>query len=207
MNTCPDKMVHYMHEYLDEELSHEDEKELKSHLHECEACRTHFHELKRTIALVQSTSHINAPQDFTEKVMNRLPKEKKEVGMRRLLQRHPLLAAAAVFMVLMGGSVFTSWNDGNEFAFTKIENVVVDGQTVVVPEGEVVEGDLVVRNGDLRVEGEIKGDVTMINGDRYMAGGGTITGDIEEIDQGFEWLWYNIKSVFKDLGGFFQPNE
>ena len=50
-----------MHEYLDEELSQEDEKELKAHLKDCEACRTHFHELKRTIAFVQSTSHISAP--------------------------------------------------------------------------------------------------------------------------------------------------
>ena len=84
---------------------------------------------------------------------------------------------------------------------------MIDGQTVVVPEGIVVEGDLIVRNGDLRVEGEIIGDVTVINGERYMAGAGTITGDIEEIDQAFEWLWYNIKSAFKDLGSFFETNN
>lgn len=192
-----------MHEYLDEELSQEDEKELKAHLLDCEACRTHFHELKRTIAFVQSTSHINAPQQFTKEVMSRLPKEKKEVGIERSLKQHPLLAAAAVFFLLMGGSLLTSWNDGDEFAFTKQDNVVVDGQTVIVPEGQVVEGDLIVRNGDLRVEGEINGDVTMINGERYMAGAGTITGDIEEIDQAFEWLWYKTKSAFSDLSGLF----
>ena len=200
MNTCPDKMVQMMHEYLDEELSHEDEKKLKTHLKECEACRTHFHELQRTIALVQSTSHISAPSQFTQNIMSKLPKEKKKVGMERWLQRHPLFAAAAVFFVLMGGSLMTTWSGGDEFAFTNSDDVVVDGQTVVVPEGSVVEGDLLVRNGDLRVEGQVNGDVTVINGERYMAGAGSINGDIEEIDQAFEWLWFNIKTSFKELG-------
>lgn len=206
MNTCPDKMVHMMHEYLDEELSQEDEKELKAHLKDCEACHTHFHELKRTIAFVQSTSHIAAPSQFTQNVMSKLPKEKKKIGMERWLQRHPLFAAAAVFLVLMGGSLLTNWNSGDEFAFTNSDEVVVDGQTVVVPEGEVVEGDILVRNGDLRVEGQVNGDVTVINGERYMAGAGSITGDIEEVDQAFEWLWYNIKSSFKDLGNLFEQS-
>ncbi|TDL30969.1 anti-sigma factor [Jeotgalibacillus sp. S-D1] len=196
-----------MHDYLDEELSQENEKELKQHLQECEACRTHFHELKRTIAFVQSTSHIQAPSNFTKSVMNKLPKEKKKVGMERWFKKHPMIVAAAVFFLLMSGSLFTTWNDGKEFAFTKSENIVVDGQTVIVPQGEIVEEDIVVHNGDLRVEGEVKGDVTLINGKRYMAGAGTITGDIEEIDQAFEWLWYNIKSSFQELGDLVQSDE
>ncbi|KIL51786.1 anti-sigma factor family protein [Jeotgalibacillus soli] len=207
MKTCPDKMVQYMHEYLDEELPQEQETELKLHIQQCEACRIHFHELKKTIALVQSTSHISAPSNFTEGVMSRLPKEKKKIGIQRWFQRHPLIMAAAVFFLLMGGSLLTSWNNGSEFAFTAQPNVVVEGQTVIVPEGEIVSGDLLVRNGDLRVEGEVQGDVTLINGQRYMAGAGSITGDIDEIDQAFEWLWYSMKSSFKNMGQFFGLNE
>ncbi|MDG5472360.1 anti-sigma factor [Jeotgalibacillus sp. ET6] len=207
MNTCPEEIVHLMHEYLDEELSYEKEKELKQHLQSCEACRTHFQELKRTIAFVQSTSHIAAPSGFTQNVMSRLPKEKKKAGMQRWFHNNPFFAAAAVFLILMGGSLLTAWNSDDKFAFTNNDNVVVEGHTVVVPEGEVVKGDMVVRNGDLRVEGQVDGDVTVINGERYLAGAGSITGQIEEVDQAFEWLWYNIKSAFNELGDMFESDD
>ena len=32
-----------------------------------------------------------------------------------------------------------------------------------------------------------------------MAAAGKVTGDIEEIDQAFEWLWYKIKGVGKSI--------
>jgi len=196
-----------MHEYLDEELSQQDEKELKVHLQDCEDCQTHFQELKRTIAFVQSTSHIAAPSHFTQQVMSKLPKEKKKIGMERWFKQHPLIVAAAVFFLLMGGSLLTTWNENDEFAFTNNDNVVVDGQTVVVPEGEVISGDLLVRNGDLRIEGKVDGDVTVINGQHYMAGAGSITGQIDEIDQAFEWLWFNIKAAFQEFGDLFQSDD
>ena len=44
----------------------------------------------------------------------------------------------------------------------------MEGQTVIVPNGEVVKGDIVVKNGDIVVEGEVDGNVTVING-QYMA--------------------------------------
>ncbi|KIL51773.1 anti-sigma factor family protein [Jeotgalibacillus campisalis] len=207
MNTCPEEIVLLMHEYLDEELSYEKENELKQHLQHCDACRTHFQELKRTIAFVQSTSHIEAPSGFTHNVMSRLPKEKKKAGMQRWFQNNPFFAAAAVFLILMGGSLLTAWNSDDQFAFTNNDNVIVEGHTVVVPEGEVVKGDMVVRNGDLRVEGQVDGDVTVINGERYVAGAGSITGQIEEVDQAFEWLWYNIKSAFNEFGDMFETNN
>ncbi|PPA71167.1 zf-HC2 domain-containing protein [Jeotgalibacillus proteolyticus] len=201
-------MVHLMHEYLDEELSAEDEKKLKTHLQACEACRTHFQELNRTIAYVQSSSHIQAPENFTQKVMNSLPNEKrKKAGVERWLQNNPFFAAAAIFLVLMGVSLLTTWSSTDEFSFTNEGTVIVEDKTVVVPQGEVIEGDVIVRNGDLRVEGEVNGKVTVINGDSYLAGAGSVTGEIEEIDQAFEWLWYNIKKAFQDLGAFFQSDE
>ncbi|AJD89518.1 anti-sigma W factor [Jeotgalibacillus malaysiensis] len=206
MNTCPEHIVLLMHDYLDEEISHENEKELKAHLQSCEACKTHFHELKKTVALVQSTSHIQAPSNFTQNVMAKLPKEKKRAGVERWFHRHPLMAAAAVFFLLMGGSLFTNWNGSEELSFTQSEQVVVEGNTVVVPEGETIQGDLTVRNGDLRIEGTVEGNVTIVNGEQFMAGAGGVTGEIEEIDQAFEWLWYSMKSAAKELGSFGQEN-
>src|SRR5690606_40700869 len=113
-------------------------------------------------------------------------KEKRSEGVRRWLRHHPLLAAASLFIFLMGASLFSGWNDDDQFSVTAQPNLIVENGVVVVPEGEVVEGDITVKNGDIRIEGEVNGDVTVINGEKYMASAGNVTGEIEEINQMFE---------------------
>ena len=207
MKKCPELIVQYMHEYLDGDLEKEREQELKAHLHECQDCYQQFHEMEKAIALVQSTSHIAAPNDFTQRVMNSLPKEKKRIGMNRWMRTHPLFAAAAIFFLLMAGGMFSGWQE-DKLSFTNQSGLVVEDNTVIVPQGKVVEGDVVVRNGNLRVEGEVNGDVTVINGtvikgENYLASAGQVTGDIEEINQVFEWIWFTLKDGFKEVVGIF----
>ena len=96
--------------------------------------------------------------------------------------------------------------DDQHFSVTKQPNLVVDGQTVIVPAGEVVKGDIVVKNGDLVVEGEVDGNVTVING-QYMASSAVVSGRIEEIDEVFEWLWYTIKNSVKTAMTFDEKEE
>ena len=164
MNKCPEHIVHYMHEYLDGDISREHELELKTHLASCPSCQQHMHELSKVAAFVQSASHISAPSGFVEGVTARLPKETSKVGMKRWFHSHPLLTAAALFMILMSASLFSSFNDDQQFSFTKQPNLVVEGEKVIVPAGEMVKGDLVVKNGDLQIDGEVDGNVTVING-------------------------------------------
>ena len=202
MNTCPENILHYMDDYLDGDIEPSDEAVLKEHLESCIDCRKHYHELNKTIAFVQSASHIQAPADFVQKTMARLPKERQRGGVQRWLRHHPLLTAAALFCLLMSAALFSNFSDDQQFAFTKQPNLVVEGETVVVPAGKVVTGDITIRNGDLRVEGELNGDVTIVNG-QYMASSGVITGEIEEIDKAFEWLWYTIKNGVKDAASIF----
>jgi anti-sigma factor RsiW len=197
--SCSESIIEYMHEYLDEEISPENESKLREHLQTCPTCQTYFQELKKSIAFVQSTSHIQAPVDFTAKVMAALPKEKKQVGVKRWFRHHPLLTAASLFLVLMLGSFITGWNrDQGQFSVSTYPNIVIENNTVIVPEGEVVQGDLVVKNGDVKIEGKVKGNVTVINGERYLASAGEVTGDIEEINQIFDWIWYYMKDLAKD---------
>ncbi|MGE8081578.1 zf-HC2 domain-containing protein [Peribacillus loiseleuriae] len=201
---CPDEVYEYMHNYLDEEISAEDEELLRKHLQGCEECRTYFHEMKKAVALVQSTSHIKAPDNFTERVKASLPKEKKKISAQRWMRNHPLLTAASLFIILMAGSLFSTWNQDATFSVSKQNNLVVDNETVIIPAGEIVKGDVVVRNGDIRIEGEVQGNVTVINGKQYMASAGNVTGQIYVIDQMFEWLWFSIKGTGKAL---FQLDE
>ncbi|CAM3612168.1 anti-sigma factor family protein [Cytobacillus oceanisediminis] len=204
---CPAEIILYMHEYLDEEISAEHEKELRVHLQSCEECQNHFHELKKTIALVQSTSHIQAPDNFTANVMAKLPKEKRKVGVQRWFRQHPLLTAASLFLVLMMGSLISSWDQDHQLSVSKQPNLVVQNDKVIVPEGEVVKGDVVVKNGNLEIQGQVEGNVTVINGEQYMASAGKVTGEIEEVNAIFEWIWYHIKKASKDIVSVFDNDE
>lgn len=207
MNVCPERIVHFMHEYLDGEISREHELELKSHLQSCKACQTHMHELSDVVAFVKGAAHIEAPNDLTHSVMARLPKEKSHAGVSKWLRRHPVLAAAAMFLLLMSSALFTNFNDEKQFSFTKQENVLVEGEMVIIPKGQVVKGDLVVRNGNVQIDGELDGNLTIINGTAYMASTANITGTSEEINEAFDWLWYNIKDGAKEVVSFFEKEE
>ncbi|MEH7181231.1 anti-sigma factor family protein [Neobacillus vireti] len=209
---CEEEIVELMHEYLDEEIDPENEMILREHLKGCKDCETLFNEFKRTIAVVKGTSSIQAPPNFTANVMARLPKEKKKVGMQRWLRNHPLIAAASLFLVLMTGSIFSTWNQEQEVSFSKQENLVVQNDTVIVPEGEVVKGDVIVRNGKLKIEGEVQGDVTVINGEiingeKYLASAGHVTGQIEEVNAVFDWIWYHMKKTALEAIDIFHDSE
>lgn len=206
MNMCPDHIVHYMHEYLDGDISREHEQELKAHLTSCASCQQQMHELSKVTAFVQSASHISAPSGFAEGVISRLPKETSRAGVKRWFHGHPILTAAALFMILMSASLFSSFNDDQQFSFTKQPNIVVEGEKIIVPAGETVKGDIVVKNGDIQIDGEVHGDVTIING-KLMASTANVTGEIEEINQVFDWLWYKMKAGAKEVASFLDGKE
>ena len=212
MSACPERIVHYMHEYLDGEISREHELELKSHLQSCQECRNHMHEISDVVAFVKGAAHVEAPNDFTLSVMSRLPKEKSHTGVSRWFRQHPVLTAAAMFMLLMSSALFSNYNNDQQFSFTKQENVIVEGETVIIPEGQVVKGDLIVKNGDVRVDGELDGNLTVINGSvidgsKYMASTANVTGKSEEINKAFDWLWYTIKDTAKESTSFFKSDK
>ena len=199
MNTCPEQIVHYIHAYLDEEISFDEEQELKKHLKECSACQELMTSMSEAVTFLESAIPIQAPTGFVEGVMNRLPKEKSQVSVQRWLRSHPLMAAVALFFLLMSVTVFSNFSNDQQFSVTKQPNLIIEGETVLVPENEIVKGDIVVKNGELHVEGEVEGNVTVINGSKYMASTAVVTGNIEEIDKAFDWLWYKIKKTVKEI--------
>ncbi|MCM2535484.1 anti-sigma factor [Neobacillus pocheonensis] len=204
---CPEQIIELMHDFLDEEMNSQNEMVLREHLLSCKECEAIFNELKKTIAFVKSTPSIKAPANFTVDVMNRLPKEKKKVGIQRWLKNHPLLAAASLFFVLMMGSLFSTWNQDREFSVSKQKNLIIKNDTVIVPKGEVVKGNVIVRNGKLKIEGEVQGDVTVINGKEYMASAGHVTGQIQEVNEVFDWIWYYIKKTAHEVVDVFDENK
>ncbi|AIF42125.1 anti-sigma-W factor RsiW [Virgibacillus sp. SK37] len=208
---CDKEAVELMHNYLDGDLTKENETVLRLHLEECEKCQQHFHELKRTLTLIRSTEHVSAPANFTANVMNNLPAEKKRVKYKRWFRAHPMLTAAAIFFVFMMSGILSAWNQGSELVVSKQDNLIIKGDTVIVPEDVTVEGDLIVKNGNLVVHGTIDGNVTLVNGklieepiegEGLMASVGEVNGELEHIDQIFEWMWFHIKSLVKNIFDF-----
>jgi len=207
---CKKDAIKLMHNYLDGDITKSDETKLKLHLEGCCDCQKHFHELKRTVTLIQSTEDIQAPANFTQNVMNQLPTERKHVKYLRWFKMHPALTAAAIFFILMFGGVFSAWNQDTKLTVSKQEDLIIEGDAVIVPEDVIVDGDLVVKNGNLKVEGTVEGDVTLINGklirdeegldeEGLMASAGGVNGEFESVDRIFEWIWFHLKSLFKDV--------
>ncbi|RXT05321.1 zf-HC2 domain-containing protein [Ammoniphilus sp. CFH 90114] len=188
-----------IHDFLDDDLSRHDELELKKHLLQCTDCKGRFHALQQTIALVQSASHIYAPADFTDRVLAALPKETAVQILKKRLQRHPFLVAASLFILMMTGSTTAYWIEDKQFQLSadQLQKLEIDNVSnkVIVPANSVVNGDIMVRNADITIEGQVQGNVVAIDGRIYLASTGSIMGEKEEINQAVEWVWYNLKKV------------
>lgn len=210
---CKLEAIKLMHKHLDGDITNEEEQQLIAHLEDCEGCQQHFRELKRTITLIQSTERFEAPTDFTMNVMQNLPTEKKRVKYTRWFRMHPMITAAAIFLILMISGSFFTWEEENQLVVSKQDNLVIEGDTVIVPEGEVIEGDLLVKNGNLLIYGTVDGNVTLVNGElveegdlldnsELMASVGEINGEFETVDRAFDWLWYELRNFAKTLFSF-----
>ncbi|MGP4040196.1 anti-sigma factor family protein [Gracilibacillus sp. D59] len=197
---CNKEIVELMHQYLDGDITKNDEQLLRSHLQSCEACQKHFQELKRTVALVTANIELKPSKDFTSNVMAGLPKEKKRTTVKRWMKLHPMITAAAIFFIFMFSGILSAWNqEQQQLSYPKGQNLVVENDTVIVPEDVVIEDDLEVKNANVKVEGEVQGDVILINGDNLSASAGKIAGDIKEVDQVFNWMWYKLKGLVESV--------
>ncbi|WP_408008972.1 anti-sigma factor [Pseudalkalibacillus sp. A8] len=195
---CDGKYSSYMHKWVDEEIEPLEKIELLQHTKSCSECKEKFEELKNVDQLLHGHHPLKAPNGFTSKVMDQLPREKASSKMRRWFHHHPLLTAAILFLLLMSSTIYSEWgsNKGNPISVSANgAQVKIDQENgkVIVPEGEIVKGDLVVRNGDVEIAGKVEGNVTVINGSHYLASAGHIAGDSEEIHKITEWVWYRLK--------------
>ncbi|WP_238554321.1 anti-sigma factor [Geomicrobium sp. JCM 19038] len=101
-----------IHRYFDGEMTQIEREQLYRHLEGCSECQEHYDEVKKSIALVQSASHIQAPKDFTENVMSALPhKKKRTIAWKKWSKKHPVLVAAAVFLLFMSSMTWLNWTD------------------------------------------------------------------------------------------------
>ncbi len=196
------QVKHYLiHRVLDEEATEQEFHELEYHVAECLSCKNDYQAFKLIDTTLSQHELPEVSDDFTDRVMARLPK-KKEPAFLIWFRAHPLLVSAACFVILMLGYVFSL---GQEHAF-HAEIVKGNGtlkyagsHTVIVPKNETIKGDLVVKNGDVKINGKVEGNVILVNSHSLMASAGEVTGHVQEVHRVVGWVWYQIKTFFQQL--------
>ncbi|SDX93452.1 anti-sigma factor [Paenibacillus sp. CF384] len=199
--------VMLMHDYLDDELPHDDLAELKLHIDSCESCRVRLEQLERTEALTHSmmdtrvTISPHQSAQLTSHIMSSLPVKRRRIGFANWIRNHPAVSVAAVFALVMFSSFLAMWQQDNDLTVrgADLAHVIIEGDTVTVPEGAQVKGDLTVENGKANVLGDVEGDVTVISGKLYQASTAHISGEVKQIDQALDWFWYKVTHSISSL--------
>jgi hypothetical protein len=197
--SCQDERYEQIHRYLDEELSPEEAAEFKAHLTACAACRIDFEELHEAQRRLQHLEWVKAPHLFTESLLDRLDSSpiRKRRNWRVPLMKYSGIAAAAM-LVLGTGIMVAQPNDFTLQAQNTSGLIVADGK-VIVPEGSVYNGDLLIQNGDIEVRGKVNGNVTAYNGRVYRAASADISGETAEVDQLLEKIVFYGKQLWTDV--------
>ncbi|THF72727.1 zf-HC2 domain-containing protein [Cohnella fermenti] len=193
--------IAYMHDYLDHELPKENGAELQRHLHECPECQRRLESLEKTDALLRAVPAERAPNYMAYRVMKSLPKTRSPRTWATWVRRHPAMSAAAMFLVVMVSSFFAMWNQSGQLTVrgADLEHVVIEGNTVIVPAGQKVAGDLTIENGIAQVLGDVEGNLTIIDGNVTLASTAHIAGKVKTIDRAMDWAWYKVTSWFDTL--------
>ncbi|GEL77633.1 zf-HC2 domain-containing protein [Tenuibacillus multivorans] len=212
---CNQSSENELHRYLNRELNQEEENQLKRHLMECQNCQEHYRELKRLDGQLNFLPEIDAPDDLKHNIMHQLPQDPKVKKFSKIVREHPFIAAAVVFFIAMFSSTLTQYHTNQQIFVSSEEGVIKEGNRVIIPEGEVIEGDFTVKNAELVLEGKIQGNLTLVNSqvvsmhehqDNFLNSvshhvGGTVT----EIDQYFVWVYHKIEHEFKNIVTFVSP--
>lgn len=194
-----------MHNYLDDELPIEQARPLKQHLQECPSCQLKFKELERSEMMLFASFHQHsfvASDDLASKIMSKIPSQKRsKQEWLKWFKRHPALTAIAMFLLVTFVGVFSLWDRDDQLIVkgNNLDQLIIQGDTVIVPENIKVAGNLTIENGKAEIYGEVEGNLTIIDGSYFAASTAKISGHIQSIDQALDWIWYRITNTFSEV--------
>lgn len=201
MMDCKEAIL-LMHDYLDGDLTGPEAERLKRHFQSCASCRERYAKLEKAGALVASLKPVCAPSPMsTLAIMQKLPAPKRRSIWAAWPRRHPAATVAALFVIVMLGSFLTMWDEGTQLVVqgSDLEQIVIKGNTVVVPEGHTVRGNLIIEHGDIEVDGKIEGNLVVIDGKYALASTAHISGEITSVNQAVGWIWFKLNHLFSQL--------
>lgn len=189
-----------IHEYLDGELDQREAGVLSRHLQLCDDCARHLRALEQTEALIGSLRHEPCPDDVTDRVLSSIPARRRASVVFRWLKKYPGASIAVLFLCVMFAAMMAMW-DPDDTLMVKtddLDQLIVNGKQVIVPAGTTVEGDLIVENGHLQIDGEVRGNVIVMDG-TLQASTAQIAGKVKHINQAIDWFWYKVGDLVSSV--------
>jgi len=190
-----------IHDYLDATLEGFELTELKQHLLDCPSCRKVLDGLEQAEACLRVMPQPSVDDGLADRIMLALPRRSKVIQFRGWLKRHPAISVAAVFVVVMMSSFLSLWNSEQELMVkgNDLEDVIIQGDMVIIPEGSTVNGDLLIENGKLQVFGNIEGNLVVVDGSIFTASTATIAGQVTSVNETIDRFWFKVKEF---MSGF-----
>jgi anti-sigma factor RsiW len=190
-----------IHEHLDGDLNSSDTIKLHLHLCACMKCNQLYNDLERTDIFMRSLHAKPLHVNLQGRIMNALPSNVKQRYWIGWIRNHPAVSVFILFVLIMCSSFISMWNQDQEFMVKtdELEKIVIEGHTVNIPLDKVIEGNIIVEHGNINVEGEVHGDIVVIDGKIMLASTAQISGEIMEIDEITQWVFYKIHEYFKGL--------
>lgn len=187
----------WIHEYLDGDLERAYALELKQHLISCSDCNQVFKQLENIEALVMHLPKRPTPDGLKDRIMLSLPKPLKRTSWLKWARRHPSITVASLFIMVMLASFASLWDQDMQMVVkgSNLDQVVIRGDTVYIPSGHTVEGNLMVKRGKIQVDGQVNGNLVVIDGSYNLASTAKISGQVKQVDQAIGWLWFEVKEL------------
>lgn len=191
------KAIDLMHEYLDD-INKKPNNDFEKHINNCKNCNLYYRELKMTENALKQEIHADYSNDIVENVLIKISAKKNKSKIKIYSRKYPAVFAASIFLVLFSISMISYLVPSDELKIVSdsSQEFIVSGNEVIIPVGEDIQGDILIENGILNIQGEVNGNVTVVNGELLMASANNIDGNTNQIDQFFELLWYRIKSLW-----------
>lgn len=191
---CNDASM-YLHNLLDDALDEPLRQRVEEHIANCAACRQHYTELGLVVQRLSHADWHKAPANFTENLMARMERDQLTRNNWRVpIVRWTGIAAAAAFVFALG----VWWSAPGKLTVEsgQVNQLIIDGKQVIVPEGYDHKGDLVVQNGNILVKGKVEGNITAINGQIYEQAGADISGHVQEINESLHIITYYVRQFW-----------
>lgn len=193
-----------MHDYLDGELSRDEAVALKQHMQSCSPCQERFRELEQTEMMLFATikhTNLSAPDELVNRIISQIPNQPKQQAWIKWIKQHPALTAVAMFLLVMLFSAVSFWDTDDQLVVkgSNLDQVIIHGDTVTVPNDSKIAGNLTIENGKAEIYGEVQGNLTVIDGTFYQASTAHISGQVKEIDRALDWIWYRITNTFTEV--------
>ncbi len=189
---------HWMQEYLDGTLTGPTLTQWRAHIAGCAECQKQLERLEETEIFIQTLPAPREPDGLADRIMQALPRPSRTVAFRRWIKHHPAAAVAVVFLLVMMSSFLSLWDRESNLIVkgSDLEDVIIQGDLVIVPEGSIIDGSLTIENGKLQLDGTIMGDLTIVDGSYYMASTASIAGDVNDINRTIDYFWFRVKEFF-----------